>query len=110
MTITQHTIVDQIEIRRDGTVQIRLAKQLVRDGKVLSSGWHRAAWEPGADFDAGCEAVNSHLAAMGEAPVDATEWGRCRRVIEMEHTADVVEAYQGKKADEVAAFTATAAK
>ena len=97
----QRTIIDQIEIRRDGTVQVRLDKQLVKDGKVVGSGWHRCVFEPGADVDAVADAVNAHLTEMGETPVEASEWGRVKRVAVIEHSEDVVMAHRQKKAEEM---------
>jgi hypothetical protein len=93
----QRTIIDQIEIRRDGTVQLRLDKQLLRDGKVIGSGWHRCAWGPGADFEASVAGVNAQLVSMGEAVAEAGEWDRVRRVIAMEQTPEVVEAFAARR-------------
>lgn len=97
----QRTIIDQIEICRDGEVRLRLDKQLLRDGKVIGSGWHRTGWEPGADFEASISVINANLLAMGEAVVDAAEWDRVRRVIVMEHTPEATAAWQAKKAGDL---------
>ena len=71
--ITKQTVVDQIEITRNGALQIRIALELVEDGAVLSNKWHRTAVEPGGDVGAQIAAVNEHLAQMGKQPVNAAD-------------------------------------
>ena len=94
----QRTIIDQIEITRDGEVRLRLDKQLLRDGKVISEPrFHRAAWEPGADFEGTIAALNSHLEAMREAAVDAGEWARVREVIAQQHKPEVIARWRAKR-------------
>jgi hypothetical protein len=93
----QRTIIDQIEIRRDGTVRVRLDKQLLRDGVVIQSAWHRGQWHPGLDFEAHKNDINKHLTEMGAAEVDPGEWGRITRVLAMEQTQDVIDAYNAKQ-------------
>jgi hypothetical protein len=70
------TILDQIEIRDNGTVQIRLLKQIVKDGKVLHSEPHRTSLEPHGDCEAQFAGVDAHLKALGFDPPAASEWKR----------------------------------
>jgi len=78
MSLEKRTHVDQVEVRADGTLQIRLAQQIVEDGVVLSTAWHRSVLAPGADAGAHLAALNRHLAANRAAPVAAAEWQRVK--------------------------------
>lgn len=98
MAITQQTVISQIEILRDGTVQLRLSKQVLNDDLIISEGYHRTTFPPGADFDEQMKVVNDHLVAMGNAPVEPLELARVLRVVKMEHSPEVVEAYAKKLA------------
>lgn len=60
----KRTILDQIEITSDNVVQIRLAKQVIDEGEVIASQWHRTAFMPHQDIDAQIAVVNQHLASM----------------------------------------------
>lgn len=71
--ITRKTIVDQIEITRDNTVQVRLAKILEEDGREINSAWHRTAIGPGIAARDQMEEVNRHLVEMGEAEVSQAD-------------------------------------
>lgn len=95
--IERRTIVDQIEITRDGAVHLRLAKQIVDGDIVLTSAYHRTAFEPGADLDAAIPVIQAHLKQMGEAAVGPAEWARLRRVVAMEHTPDAIAAFKAKQ-------------
>jgi hypothetical protein len=96
MGLERRTVIDQIEIRRDGTVQVRLAKQVVDGEDVLRSDYHRIGVEPGADLESHLPLVNAHLTTLGEAVVEETEWDRVRRVVSLEHTPETVAAYREK--------------
>jgi hypothetical protein len=65
--IEKKTVLDQIEITANGTVQFRLAKLLVEDGVVLSREWHRSVIQPGGDVDKQMVIVNAHLVELGAA-------------------------------------------
>ena len=73
MSIVKQTVVDQIEITRNGTMQIRIGLELVEDGAVLSNKWHRTMVDPGGDVTAQIAAVNAYLLAMGEQEVSAAD-------------------------------------
>lgn len=80
--ITKQTIVDQIEVTRNGTIQIRIALELVENGAVLNSRWHRTAIDPGGDVDAQMDTVNAHITSepMNEQPVSAVDIARIKAV------------------------------
>lgn len=41
MALSERTIVDRVEVLVDGTVQVRQANQVLRDGVVISQTYHR---------------------------------------------------------------------
>lgn len=98
--IEQKTIVDQIEIRRDGTIGVRFAILTLKDGAEIASSWHRTSIAPGDDVDAQIAAVNADITTrqtiMAE-PVDETNIPLLKEVAALVHTPDVVSAYQQKK-------------
>lgn len=70
--IERKTIVDRIEITREGAMQVRIGLLLVDGDKELGCKWHRAMIQdpsaPNAVTLAMYE-VNTHLVKMGEEPV-----------------------------------------
>lgn len=50
MALTKETVIDKIEVLKDGTLQVRSAIQALEDGEVLSSSFHRHVLHPGADI------------------------------------------------------------
>lgn len=102
MPITKKTILDQIEITRDGVVQIRLAKIIEEDGVELAKEYHRTSVEPGGDVDAQMAAVNAHLVAMKQAPLEASALGYLKPIANAAHTADKVRKFREKRDAELA--------
>lgn len=94
--IEKRTVVDQREVTASGVVQIRLRKEIVQDGKVLSYEYHRTSLQPGDDLDAQMAAVNAHLAAMGYPAV--ADYENVRRMVASEHTPSVVKKFKEGKA------------
>lgn len=41
MTLTEQTVIDKLEVLRDGSVQVREAIEILRDGQVISRSFHR---------------------------------------------------------------------
>lgn len=39
--LTEQTVVDKLEVLADGSVQVREANQILRDGQVISQSYHR---------------------------------------------------------------------
>lgn len=91
----KQTVVDQIEITRNGTIQLRIAKELVDDdGTILTSSWHRTSLPPGHDIDAQMAAVNAHLTqGLGFPSVSASDIDRVKTLAAPAWTDDVVQAY-----------------
>jgi hypothetical protein len=88
--------VNQREITENGTIQVRIAKQVVDAGEVISSQWHRCALEPGQSVDDMISAVDANLTQMGYGPV--VDWSGVRATVAAEHTPEVIKAYQDAQA------------
>lgn len=81
MALAEETIIDRIEVIEDGTVQVRTATVIKRDGVEINRSFHRHVLAPGADLtdqDARVsavatatwtdEVVAAYEAAQAEAP------------------------------------------
>ena len=68
-------IIDQIEVTKNGTIQIRMHK-LSSDGDMLGN--HRTAIEPGGDIDVQIAAVNAHMGSEGFAPIPDADVARVK--------------------------------
>lgn len=71
--IVRKTVVDQIEVTRYNTVQVRMAKLLVDGDDEIHSAWHRTVIPFDIDPRAQMEEVNRHLAELGEAQVSGED-------------------------------------
>lgn len=98
MALSHKTVVDQIEVRRDGTIQVKLGLLVMDGDSEISCQWHRTAIEPGGDVDEQIAAVNAHLESMGKAPVPTEELKPLKDVKGVVHTPAVVKAYQDRVA------------
>lgn len=92
--LSKRTIIDQIEITSAGPVQVRFLKQIVEDGKVLSSEYHRTSIVPGADADAVMAAVNAHLGEMGCATCE--DWHSIKNYVAQAHTPKIVKQWKNR--------------
>ena len=60
MTLTKQTIIDKIEIvGQFNALQIRQAKQILEDDKVISSSFHRYVLQPDSDISAEDEKIQA---------------------------------------------------
>jgi cell division FtsZ-interacting protein ZapD len=78
MALTETKVIDKIEVVEDGTVQVREANKIERDGVEIAKTYHRWAFVPGADV--------SEMPANVQA-IAAAAW-----------TPEVIAAYQAKQA------------
>lgn len=77
----KRAVVDQIEIARNGTVMIRIAKEIVDGEHVLARTWHRTVIAPGQDVDAQMAEVNRHLTeGLNAGAVGADDIGRVKAI------------------------------
>ena len=95
--IEKKTIIDQIEITRNGTVQVRFGLLLLEDGTEIDSKWHRTAFHPGHDVAAQIAAVNAHLAQMGKPAVSESDAAYITAMCAKSWTPEVVAAYQASQ-------------
>lgn len=67
--IEQKTMLDRVELARDGSVSMRLALIIENDGQVLSTQYHRLAIDIYGDVVEQMGDVVAHLASMGYPPL-----------------------------------------
>lgn len=99
--IEKRTVLNKREIVRNGIVYLQFCKEIVDDGEIISSEYHRAAIEPGVDVDFVLSEVDRHLASMKCAAVGNSCKDKIRSTVRAEHTKDVVTKYQAAKADAI---------
>jgi hypothetical protein len=73
MAITENKIIDQIEVVQNGTVQIREATIIEKDGSQIAKTFHRWTIVPGQDY--------------------SNESGRVKAICEAVHTPKIIEEY-----------------
>lgn len=49
MPITERKLIDKIEITETGTIQVREATRILKDGEIIAQTYHRWAFAPGSD-------------------------------------------------------------
>lgn len=102
----KQTVIDQIEITRDGSVQIRMAKEVIDDdGSVLSQEWHRTSLPPGGDIDLQMATVNEHLTTgLNCAPVEASDIARVKSYLPIAWTPEVLTRHAAKVEEQAEAI------
>lgn len=100
--IEKKTIIEQIEIKPDGNVQVRLQLLTVEDGEVLVSAWHRTMIPPGVDVDKQMSFVNAHLGLMHKSPVGEECLARLRAHVAVAHTKEAIDAYTKARMEDTA--------
>ncbi len=78
MALSEVKVIDKIEVVENGTVQVREATKIMKDGEEIAKTYHRWSFAPASDVSA--------MPANVQA-VCATVW-----------TTEVVEAYQAAEA------------
>lgn len=98
MTMKKQTVTDQIEITRDGSIQLRFAKEILDDdGTVISSGWHRAVLAPGDDIDELMTRINENLVRdLKCEPVGKAHIDKIKAVTPVVWTKQVLDDYKAK--------------
>jgi len=51
MALTEQSIVDKIEVVENGSLQVRTANVILRDGNEISRNFHRHVLSPGSDLE-----------------------------------------------------------
>lgn len=83
MAIERKTVLDKLEIFADGSIQIRMALQLVDGDQVLSTKFHRTAVVGEESVTAALSQVAAGLQAQGWAPMAAEEVGDVDEVVKV---------------------------
>lgn len=101
MAIEKRTVIDQIEITQGDVIQIRFALQLVEDGVVINSSWHRTTVPPGVDPQMMIDAVNADITnrpSLRAAAIQAKRIPLLKSICSLVHTPDVVVAHRAREA------------
>lgn len=104
-TIVPTTLLDQIEVRADGTIQVRLSKAVLSGSSVISSEYHRFTIPPGSDFNSGAVnkddnptdilgQVNAHLKALGFSALSKGDVADIEAHCQIAQTPDKIKAYE----------------
>lgn len=98
--MNKQTVVDRIEILRDGNIQVRFAKLRVNDDGSLDGEpqWHRTVFWPGSDITTIVAQNNQHLVQMGEAEIDAACISRIIEHASVAWTAEAISAHAQRQA------------
>lgn len=92
----KRVIVDQIEIARDGHIQIRLKKQIIDGAETFDLGYHRTIVEVGGNVDAQVATLNAHLAQMGFPAIQAEEIADVKKYAAIAFTPQKITAYRDR--------------
>jgi len=76
MALTEQKVIDKIEVVENGTLQVREATRILKDGDQIAQTYHRWSFAPGSDV--------SEMPANVQA-IAAAAW-----------TAEVIAAYQAQ--------------
>lgn len=95
MSLTKNVYVGQIEVSTDGTVHVRTTTEIVENGIVLSSSFHRSCVQPGHDYSGEDDRVQAVCAAVQTPEVIAAfEAEQARIAAELEAIVAVQQAAQ----------------
>lgn len=68
MALEEIKVIDKIEIIENGTVQVREATRILRDGEQIAQTYHRWSFAPGSDISSMPENVQA-IAAVAWASI-----------------------------------------
>lgn len=103
MSMEKRARLDRIDIEPDGTLLLRMQKEVVVDGEVVARQPHRTSINPIMDNAKQFAAVNSHLATLGYGAMSADDMGLVDEVTARKQTEPVQQAYREKMAAAVEA-------
>lgn len=102
--LSKKTIIDQIEISRHGSINIRLALLVEDDGAEISKRWHRVSIDPGMDVDAVLDVVDADIttrSTLKAAAIDRVEKvALLKSVVGLVHTPQVIKAHRDRQRDQ----------
>jgi hypothetical protein len=96
----KQTVLDRIEVERDGTINLRFAQEVVDDdGSIIKSEPHRTVCAPGTDVDAHIVAISEHIVThLKGAPIGADDIARVKALTPTVWTKKVKDAHAAKRA------------
>ena len=71
MALTEQKVIDKIEVVENGTLQVREATRILKDGEEIAKTYHRWSFAPGADVSAQPANVQAIAAAAWTSEVIA---------------------------------------
>jgi hypothetical protein len=63
MALTETKVIDKIEVVENGTLQVREATRILKDGEQIAQTYHRWSFAPGSDISA----MPSNVQAIAQA-------------------------------------------
>ena len=87
--------IDQIEVTKNGTIQIRMHK-FSSDGDLLGN--HRTSLYPGQDINTQVVAVNTQMALENYSAISDADVAKLTAICNTVWTAEVIAAYQAAQA------------
>lgn len=98
--LNKKTIIDQIEIARHGSINIRLALIVEDDGIEISKRWHRVSIDPGMDVDAVLNIVDADIATRDTLKAATIDRGErvalLKSVVGLVHTPQAIAAHRAR--------------
>lgn len=88
--VLKRTTMDQLRSNPTGHINIRFRKELIEQGVVLSSEYHRTSVDCGEDIDLQISAVNAHLAVLGDDPIKVSDIAQAKAHAAQRWTPEVV--------------------
>lgn len=52
MALTEQVVIDKVEVVENGTLQVREATRILKDGEQIAQTYHRWSFAPGSDVSA----------------------------------------------------------
>lgn len=52
MALTEQVVIDKVEVVESGTLQVRQATRILKDGEQIAQTYHRWSFAPGSDVSA----------------------------------------------------------
>lgn len=86
------TVVERILVYADGSMSVRLGKQILDGGKILSNQPHLVSINPGDDVEQIMALNNAHLRSMGCAQCD--DYSKVKAHADLAHDDKTVCAYR----------------
>lgn len=96
--IEKKTVINKIEIERDGVIQIRIGLLLIEDGTEINAKWLRTTLAPTNDPDVVLGQVSVFLADQNYPAIESDDVVRLMAVASTVNTDSVVQRYTSARA------------